>query len=341
MNDVTARAVVLAAGITAAVGALGAVAVLALARRSPARAAVLAPLVVVLSVGAGTYASARAMFLAEDDSATVLLVLLASLPVAVLLGVVTARRVQSLTRASAEALAAHERDREVEARRRELVAWVSHDLRTPLAGMRAITEALQDGVAPDPDVYLERLRGEVVRLSAMVDDLLALSRLQSVGVRHGEDPVSLADVVSDVVASAQAVAQERSVEVVGRADGPVPAVVDEREVSRAVTNLVTNGVRHTPPGGTVVVTVRADPATGAAEVVVQDGCGGIPDDALDRVFEPGWRGTGARTPAAGEGAGLGLAIAKGVADAHGGTVSVANHPPGCRFVLVFPRDRRD
>jgi len=336
VSGVTARALLLAAGITAAVGALGAAGVLALARRSPARAAVLAPMVVVLSVAAGTYASSRAMFLAADDSVTVLLVLLASLPVAVALGIVTARRVQALTHAAADAAAAHQRDLEVEARRRELVAWVSHDLRTPLAGMRAITEALQDAVAPDPAAYLARMRGEILRMSAMVDDLLVLSRLQSVGVRPAVEPVSLADLVSDVVASAQAVARERGVEVVGRANGPVPAVVDAHEVTRAVTNLVTNGVRHTRRGGTVAVDVRLDPADRLAEVTVQDGCGGIPVDALDRVFEPGWRGTAARTPTTGEGAGLGLAIAKGVAESHGGSLTVANHPPGCRFVLLLP-----
>src|SRR6478735_2536687 len=130
----------------------------ALARRSPARAAVVAPLVVVLCVAAGVYASARAMFLAERDSATMLLVLLAAVPIAVVVGAVIARRVQSLARARALEAAARERDREVEASRRELVAWVSHDLRTPLAGMRALTEALQDGVAADPAEYLARMR---------------------------------------------------------------------------------------------------------------------------------------------------------------------------------------
>jgi signal transduction histidine kinase len=340
VTGVTARGLLIAVGVTAAVGVLGATLVVALARRNAARAAVLAPTVVVLSVAAGTYASARAMFLATDDSTTVLLVLAASLPVAVAVGVVTARRVQALTRDAAQVAAARQRDREVEAKRRELVAWVSHDLRTPLAGMRALTEALEDGVAPDPGEYLARMRGEILRMSGMVDDLLALSRLQSVGVRLSRDAVSLADLVSDVVASAQAVAHSRGVEVVGQADGPVRVVVDAREVTRAVTNLVTNAVRHTPEGGTVSVEVALEPARSRAEVRVQDGCGGIPDDVLDKAFEPGWRGTGARTPTAGEGAGLGLAITRGVAEAHGGSVHVANSPPGCRFVLVLPTDGR-
>jgi signal transduction histidine kinase len=340
MTGLQVQAVLLSAGVAAAVGLVGAVVVDAMARRSPARAAVVAPLVVVLCVAAGVYASARAMFLAERDSATMLLVLLAAVPIAVVVGAVIARRVQSLARARALEAAARERDREVEASRRELVAWVSHDLRTPLAGMRALTEALEDGVAARPADYLARMRAEVMRMSAMVDDLLALSRLQSPGLRLDLQRVSLADVVSDAVARAQPLASAASVRLTGAAEGAVQAELDPREVSRAVENLVANAIRHTPAGGEVRVTVTpaagADAATRFGEVSVEDGCGGIPDDALPRVFEPGWRGTAARTPGEGEGAGLGLAIVRGVAEAHSGEVGVANHGPGCRFVMRLP-----
>jgi signal transduction histidine kinase len=334
------QAVLLAAGVAAAVGVAGAFVVVWLARRSPARAAVAAPLVVVLSVAAGVYTSARAMFLSERDSTTVLLVLLAALPVAVAVGAVTARRVLHLTRMRAREAAAADRDREVEARRRELVAWVSHDLRTPLAGMRALTEALQDGVAVDPADYLERMRAEVLRMSSMVDDLLALSRLQSSGLQLDRNRTSVADIVSDVVAWVQPVAEAAGVRLSGRADDPGLADVDSREVSRAVANLVTNAIRHTPREGTVHVSVAtrtaSAQATAFAEVAVEDGCGGIPDEALERVFEAGWRGTGARTPGPAEGAGLGLAIVRGVAEAHGGSAAVANRPGGCRFTLTLP-----
>ena len=339
MSGPQVQAVLLSAGVAAVVGLVGAVLVDALARRSPARAAVVAPLVVVLCVAAGVYASARAMFLAERDSATMLLVLLAAVPIAVVVGAVIARRVQSLSRARLREAAARERDRDVEASRRELVAWVSHDLRTPLAGMRALTEALEDGVAANPADYLSRMRAEILRMSSMVDDLLALSRLQSPGLRLERQRVSLGDVVSDAVARTQPVASLAGVALTGTADGTVQADLDPREVSRAVENLVANAIRHTPAGGAVTVLVGADPATGAGEVSVEDGCGGIPEDVLPRVFEPGWRGTNARTPGAGEGAGLGLAIVRGVAEAHGGQVSVANHGRGCRFVLSLPATR--
>jgi signal transduction histidine kinase len=275
----------------------------------------------------------------------VLLVLLAALPVAAVLGAATALRVQDLARARAREAAERDRDRQVEERRRELVTWVSHDLRTPLAGMQAVTEALQDGVAPDPAAYLARMRAEVARMSSMVDDLLALSRLQSPTLRLRVERVSLADVVSDVVAWAQPLADARGVRLNGGAEGPVPADVDPSEVGRAVGNLVVNAVRHTPAGGEVQVSVRLEPPhagdAAAATVVVRDGCGGIAQEALGRVFEPGWRAAASRSPEDrspqdGGGAGLGLAIVRGVATAHGGTAEVANEPPGCRFTLRLP-----
>ena len=328
------RAVALSAVVAAIVASGGAWGVLRLARRSVSRAAAVAPIVVVLSVAAGVWASSRAMFLSASDSATVLLVLLAAVPIAALVGVVIARRIHATERASAEAAAAHQAEREVEASRRQLVAWVSHDLRTPLAGMRAMAEALEDGVAPDPQRYLTRLLGEVDRMSGMVDDLLALSRLQSGALTLALEQVSLADLVSDSLAAARPLAETEGVQLSGSADGPLSARVDARWLSRAVGNLVTNAIRHTPPDGAVVV--RAHPAPGAVVISVADACGGIDASEVDRVFEPGWRGTAARSPGEGEGAGLGLAIARGVADAHGGTVRVRNEGPGCRFELTLP-----
>lgn len=332
------QAVVLSAGVAAVVGLVGALLVEVLSRRSAPAGAVAAPLVVVLSLAAGVYASARAMILSEKDSATVLLVLLAAVPIAVGVGVLIAARIGKLSREAAQAVAARDRDREVEDSRRELVAWVSHDLRTPLAGMRAITEALQDGVASDPSAYLDRLRAEILRMSSMVDDLLALSRLQSPRATLARDIVSLQDLVSDSVAAAQPLAVAKGVTLSGSADAEVTATVDARELGRAMSNLVVNAIRHTPTGGHVVVTVGTDGGAGPPQVVlgVEDGCGGIPDEALPRVFDAGWRGTGARTPGEGEGAGLGLAIVRGVAEAHGGTAAVRNLGDGCRFELRLP-----
>jgi signal transduction histidine kinase len=170
--------VVLSVSVAAAVGAVGAIALFALARRRVALAATLAPLVVVGSVAAGVYASARAMFLSDADSTTVLLLLLATVPVALGVGLVLTSRIRRVTTDAAAEKAARERDREIEVRRREMVAWVSHDLRTPLAAVRALAEALEDGVGA-VDEHVPRILAENRRMAAMVDDLLALSRLQS------------------------------------------------------------------------------------------------------------------------------------------------------------------
>lgn len=328
------RAVALSAGVAAAVAAIGAWIVVSLARRSTSVAAAAAPVVVVLSLAAGVWASSRAMFLSADDSATMLLVLLAAVPVAAGVGVLIAWRVHRAERAAADLAAAHQAEREIEASRREMVAWVSHDLRTPLAGIRAMTEALEDGVATDPGRYHARIVADVDRMSSMVDDLLALSRIQSGALALSLERTSLADLVSDGLAAARPLASAGRVNLSGSADGPVPAVVDAREISRALANLVVNAIRHTPPDGAVVVSARTEPAE--AVVSVTDECGGISPEDLDRVFEPGWRGTAARSPAPGEGAGLGLAIVRGVVEAHGGRVAVRNAGAGCLFEMRLP-----
>jgi signal transduction histidine kinase len=157
--------------------------------------------------------------------------------------------------------------------------------------------------------------------------------------------VSLGELVSDAVASATAVAQAKGVRLEGRLEGwheggQPPAVVGSPpELTRIVHNLLDNAIRHTPPGGTVEVVVRTGPPerdAGVAEVSVRDQCGGIPTDALERVFDLAYRGDSARTPGASGGAGLGLAIARGLAEAHAGDIAVHNEPGGCRFTVRLP-----
>lgn len=328
------EAVALSAGVATAVGIAGGAVVAVVARRSVSAAAVAAPVVVVLSLAAGVWASSRAMFLSASDSATMLLVLLATVPLAALIGGLIAYRIHQVDRRAADAAAARRSEMEVEESRREMVAWVSHDLRTPLAGMQAMTEALQDGVVDDPTRYLGQMRAEIDRMTGMVDDLLALSRLQSPSPRLQLDRLSVADLVSDALASAQPLADARGVHLSGSADGVVPAVADSRELSRAIGNLLVNAVRHTPPDGSVTIHAGADDA--GPVIVVADECGGIPQQDLDRVFEPWWRGTAARTPTAVDGSGIGLAIVRGVVDAHHGEVHVRNEGRGCRFELRLP-----
>jgi signal transduction histidine kinase len=328
------EAALLAASAALVVSLVGALVVRWTAKRSLAAAAVVAPVVVILGVAAGVVVTTRAMFINEHDQAVVLAVIAVSLPIAAVFGWLIARGVQRLMRQAAAEAAERDRDRQVEASRRELVAWVSHDLRTPLAGIRAMAEALEDGHAPTDGSYPGRIRAEADRMSDMVAGLLALSRLQSGTLTLDRMPVDLNDLVSDAVASGRVLAAGRGVTVTGSATPPVTASVDSRELSRAIANLVTNAVAHTDAGGMVEISLAA--RDGTARIGVVDECGGIPPAQLERLFEPGWRGTAARTPAAGVGAGLGLAVARGIARAHGGDVTVENVGRGCRFDLTVP-----
>lgn len=225
-------------------------------------------------------------------------------------------------------------EREAEASRRQLVAWISHDLRTPLAGIRAMTEALEDGVVSEPGevaVYAKQIAHEADHLAKLVDDLFQLSRITAGALNLPMHDVALADVVSDVVAASRPVASRQGVEL--RADARSWPVVrgSDPELMRVVRNLVSNAIRHTPEGGTVAVQVDVDGPE--AVVRVDDACGGIPDDVLPQVFDVGFRGSSARNPS---GAGLGLSIARGLVDAHHGRIGVQNHGPGCRFEVRLP-----
>jgi signal transduction histidine kinase len=232
----------------------------------------------------------------------------------------------------------HERERALESARRELVAWVSHDLRTPLAGMRAMAEALEDGVVADPETvsrYHRQIRLEVDRLSGMVDDLFELSRIHAGALRLSRRRIGLSDLVADALAGVEQLARAKGVRLAGEADVAVPVQADAGELSRALGNLVVNAIRHTPGDGTVWV--RAAVEDGVACLSVADCCGGIPADDLPRVFDVAFRGEAARTPSAdGAGAGLGLAIARGIVEAHQGAIDVVNAGPGCRFEIRLP-----
>jgi signal transduction histidine kinase len=330
--------------------------------------------VAVLAVLAGTLAPAQAMFLSRHDLGVVALVAtvagLVALAFALAVGSALARWSRTLQeearrfgdhgtfvpgrsgpaefaelsdelRRTSERLA-QSRDREValEQSRRELVSWVSHDLRTPLAGLRAMTEALEDGLADDPGRYHAQMRAEVERMVRMVDDLFELSRIHAGVMKLSPQPVALGDVVSEALASADSVARAQGVRLGGMVDEGVLVTADPAGLSRVVSNLLMNAIRHTPADGVVEVHGRAVPE--GVELTVTDGCGGLAPEDMQRVFDVAWQGSMARTPGSldapigGAGAGLGLAIVKGIVEAHLGQVAVANHEPGCRFLVTLP-----
>ena len=223
--------------------------------------------------------------------------------------------------------------------RRELVAWVSHDLRTPLAGIRAMVEALEDGVVSDPaDVarYHATMRLEVDRLSGLVDDLFELSRIQSGSLGLCTASVRLDEILSDAIAGAAVSAGAKGVALRSDLEEPIPVVnVAAPEMVRVIRNLLDNAIRHTDSGGDVIVRSSVDGSGRLATVSVLDGCGGIPPGEIDRVFETGYRGDAARSPGEARG-GLGLAVAQGIVQAHAGRIEVANEPGGCRFTVSIP-----
>jgi signal transduction histidine kinase len=291
-------------------------------------------LVTVLAVLAGILMAAYGMFISNHDLNVLLVVITAAGLVSLAAGLWAGTR---LANASMWAAEAREKERRAEAGRRELVAWVSHDLRTPLAGLRAMAEALEDGVVADPDTvaeYHRRIRTETDRMSELVDDLFELSRINAGALRLTLETVSLGDVVSDAVASAAPLAAAAGVKLVA-ARGEWPTVTgSEPELSRIVGNLLRNAIRYTPSDGTITVTGGRDRSGGW--VAVSDDCGGIPDADLPRVFDVAFRGAPARTPEKETGGGLGLAIVRGLVEAHKGHVSVSNVDGGCRFEVHLP-----
>jgi signal transduction histidine kinase len=234
---------------------------------------------------------------------------------------------------------AREREQRLEESRRELVSWVSHDLRTPLAGLRAMAEALEDGMVDDPARYHRQISAEVNRTVRMVDDLFELSQLHAGLLEPSPQTVALGDLVSESLAAAESVAAVKGVRLDGQVDADVLVHVDPNAMSRVIGNLLMNAIRHTPSDGSVQIRgwSRAD----AVELSVRDACGGIPPEDIDRVFDVAFRGGPARTPEAepgvsGSGAGLGLAIVRGLIEVHRGRVDVENVENGCQFVVTIP-----
>jgi len=179
--------------------------------------------------------------------------------------------------------------------------------------------------------YAGRISTEADQLSAMVDDLFELSRITAGALALTLSEVPFADVVSEVVAAESPVARRKGVRLQATAHTWPVVLGSDPELARVVRNLLSNAIRHTPPDGTVAVRVDVDGQE--ARLRVDDSCGGIPEADLPRVFEVAFRGTPSRQPVGG---GLGLAIARGLVEAHKGTIDAHNHGQGCRFEVRLP-----
>jgi len=238
---------------------------------------------------------------------------------------------------------AAEREREMEKARRDLIAAVSHDLRTPLAATRALIEALTDGIAADPQTegrYLSSASRELAHLSRLVDDLFELARIDAGVLQLTLEEASLHDLISDTISSFQPQADQRGVRLVGEIARDVdPVLANPSRLQRVLHNLVSNALRHTPADGTVAL--RATPEGEEVRVEVADTGEGITAEDLPRVFERSFRGEQSRTRPKKDGspgAGLGLAIARGLIEAHGGTMDVESDlGRGSRFRFTLKR----
>ncbi|MBI3959247.1 MAG: HAMP domain-containing histidine kinase [Chloroflexi bacterium] len=229
--------------------------------------------------------------------------------------------------------------REAEQLRQELLAWVGHDLRTPLSSIRAIVEALADGLVTDAATqrrYLLTAQRDIQSLSALIDDLFEMSQIGAGGLQLDRHFASLTDLLSDTLESFTALATAKGVSLTGQAGAGVdPVAMDVQKIGRVLGNLIGNAIRHTPPGG--LVRVQAMPVGRNVLVEVIDSGEGIPAASLGRVFDQFYRAEESRNRETG-GAGLGLAIAKGIVAAHGGEIGVQSEAgAGARFWFVLPR----
>jgi signal transduction histidine kinase len=230
------------------------------------------------------------------------------------------------------------KQRELERLRTDLIAWVGHDLQTPLASIRAILEALADGVVDDTETiqrYLATAQRDVRSLSMLIDDLFQMAQLDAGGLPLDRASSSLADLISDTLESFSELAARRGVTLEGGLESDVdPVFMDTQRIGRVLNNLISNAVRHTPSGGRVEV--RARRLSAGVQVTISDTGEGIYPEDLPHVFERFYRGEKSRSRLTG-GAGLGLAIARGIVQAHGGQIHAESQPEqGTRFIFTLP-----
>jgi signal transduction histidine kinase len=218
---------------------------------------------------------------------------------------------------------ATDRQQELKQLRSDLIAWVSHDLQTPLTSIQAILEALSDKILDDPDQekrYLETAQRNVQTLSALIDDLFQMAKIDAGGLPIDRSPNSLSDLISDTLESFSHIARQSELSIMGNVDANVdPVYMDVQLIGRVLNNLVSNAIHFTPEGGSISITAKRKGEQ--VNIIVRDTGEGIPPEDLPHVFESFYRGEKSRSRATG-GAGLGLAIAHGIIQAHGGDIRI-------------------
>jgi signal transduction histidine kinase len=275
----------------------------------------------VAAVLAAIVFAAHMMYVSERDALLFSILVLA-------IGIVTLRTA---------ALAERERARDAtEEARRELVAAVSHDLRTPIASLRLLVEAIDDGIVDEETRrrYLATMQTHIGSLSTMIDDLFELSRIEAGEIEWSMRQVELALLVDETVAAMRPEARAKGVEIIRLGGGPLPARADPERIQRVLFNLIRNAIHHTPADGSVTVWVEEGEDT--IEVEVADTGEGIPAADRDRVFEPFHRG-GPDASRDSDGAGLGLAISRAIVETHGGHIWLPPTDSGTRVRFAISR----
>jgi signal transduction histidine kinase len=368
------RHLLIEVGVAAAVTALAVAFLMPLLARTSLRSRFVAvPLLATVAALVNVGVLTMAMAVSERDAALVLTLLVYATAVAATGGLVVARRssdavrrleetsgrwatgdldarigaleagpeldglARTLDAMATDVQRANARERELEEIRRDLVTTLSHDLRTPLASLKAMIEAVEDGVVSDPSVverYVREMRRSTDQLAAMVSDLFELAQLDAGAIEVEQTRARLGEVVQDAVATIRTQAEAKGLSLLTEL-GPASAADCSPRLERVLQNLLVNAVRHTPADGTVRVTAQV--ADGRLEVAVEDTGEGIAADQLPHVFDAFFRGDPSRT---GGRSGLGLALAKRIVEALGGTISAQSEPSaGSRFAVAIPTAR--
>lgn len=250
-----------------------------------------------------------------------------------------ARLGDTFNKMAARLEAAERQQHETEQLRRNLLAWIGHDLRTPLASIRALVEALTDGYVTEPakaQRYLRTVQRDAASLSSLIDELFEMAQIEAGGLQLERQSISLSDLISDALESFAVMAEEQGIALSGSADPRVdPVWVDAGLIERVLTNLIGNAVRHTPTGG--AISVSAQRVFNGVRVDVFDAGPGLPAESLSKAFEQFYRAEKSRSRAKGGGSGLGLAIAKAIVESHGGAIGAENRAEGgARFYFMLP-----
>ena len=237
---------------------------------------------------------------------------------------------------------AAQKQKELERMRRDLIAWVGHDLRTPLASIRAIVEALADDIVEDPadaKRYLRTAKRDIRSLSLLIDDLFEMAQLDAGGLPLDKQAISVSDMISDTLESFSTIASQEGVKLEGGvAPGSDPVFVDAQKVERVLSNLVSNAIRHTPSGGSIQV--HAAPYEQQVQIKVCDTGSGISEEDLPHIFERFYRGDKSRNRSTG-GSGLGLAISKRIVEAHDGQIEAESQlGKGTCISFTLPRPQK-